>query len=998
MPNFPGTINNDVINGSAFDDTIHDGFGGNDTIDGKEGSDLITVTDGYDTIVGGEGDDTLIIDWATSTTNSFMGANPNAATGTFSAHYINADGRNAVVSSIENIHFFGGSGSDSVVSAGGADNLNGGVGNDVLDVGRGVTDSADGGADTDRLGINFIDRAAGISIDLNVAGNQLLIGAGLFQNFEGFTSVTGTVFNDTIRSTNAVINETLNGGDGNDAIEVRNGSDVVSGGNGTDTLIINWSASVGNSFMSANPNVATGSFSAHYNNADGRNVVVSGIERIHFFGGSGNDSIVSGGGADNLNGGDGDDTLDVGRGITDSADGGTGTDRLGINFISRESAISINLNRVGEQLLVGAGSITNFEGFTTVSGTAFNDEIRSTNSVINETLNGGDGDDLIEVRNGSDVVGGGTGTDTLLINWSASTANSFMSANPNVSTGTFSAHYNNTDGRNVVVNTIENIQFIGGSGNDNIVSAGGTDVLNGGVGNDTLDVGRGSTDNANGGSGVDRLGINLIDRLDQVSINLNLTGNQMVTGLGTIVSFEGFTTVTGSNFDDSFVTTNHDIDETINGGLGNDVIQVRNGSDVVSGGDGTDTLIINWSASTANSFMSANPNTATGSFSAHYNNADGRNVVVSAIENIQFIGGSGHDSIVSGGGTDILNGGAGNDTLDVGRGAADSANGGSGTDRLGINFIDRLAGVSIDLNLGGNQLIAGVGTISNFEGFSTVTGSNFADTIVTTNFVINETINAGLGDDVIEVRNGSDTVNGGAGTDTLIINWSASVGNSFMSANPNVPTGSFSAHYNNSDGRNVIVSEMELIRFFGGSGNDSVVTGGGNDTLNGNAGDDTLSGGGGNDILIGGAGKDTLTGGSGRDSFVFRANSDFNSTRATADVITDFGQAANERMNFAAIDANTNTGANDDFEWISTNAFSNTPGELRYVQDGGNTFVEGDTNGDGVADIVLRLNGLYTLDASNFLGVVDLQPNKEPVQIFSEFFALADDTMGQYLF
>jgi hypothetical protein len=37
------------------------------------------------------------------------------------------------------------------------------------------------------------------------------------------------------------------------------------------------------------------------------------------------------------------------------------------------------------------------------------------------------------------------------------------------------------------------------------------------------------------------------------------------------------------------------------------------------------------------------------------------------------------------------------------------------------------------------------------------------------------------------------------------------------------------------------------------------------------------------------------------------------------------------------------------------------------VHDGGNTFIEGDTDGDGVADFVIRLNGLINLVAGDFV-------------------------------
>ena len=118
-----------------------------------------------------------------------------------------------------------------------------------------------------------------------------------------------------------------------------------------------------------------------------------------------------------------------------------------------------------------------------------------------------------------------------------------------------------------------------------------------------------------------------------------------------------------------------------------------------------------------------------------------------------------------------------------------------------------------------------------------------------------------------------------------------------------------------------------------------------------------------------------MTGGDDRDVFQFRIASDFNATRGSADVITDFDQSLNERIQLNAVDANINTGTNDDFEWISSNAFSGTAGEMRYQQAGGDTFIEGDTNGDGIADIMIRLTGLYTLDATDIVGASDLQPN-----------------------
>ncbi|GMM60191.1 M10 family metallopeptidase [Novosphingobium pituita] len=159
----------------------------------------------------------------------------------------------------------------------------------------------------------------------------------------------------------------------------------------------------------------------------------------------------------------------------------------------------------------------------------------------------------------------------------------------------------------------------------------------------------------------------------------------------------------------------------------------------------------------------------------------------------------------------------------------------------------------------------------------------------------------------------------------------------------------------------------------------NVLTGGaGDDTLTGNAGADSLWGGegkdilkGGNDadILVGGAGKDTMTGGTGADHFVFAAISEFGGTTlATCDVITDFNHKQADLIDLSAIDANTANGAGDDaFAFIGTAAFHHVAGELRYASSGSTTIVQGDINGDGVADFWLALTGRMALVQADFV-------------------------------
>jgi predicted extracellular nuclease len=115
----------------------------------------------------------------------------------------------------------------------------------------------------------------------------------------------------------------------------------------------------------------------------------------------------------------------------------------------------------------------------------------------------------------------------------------------------------------------------------------------------------------------------------------------------------------------------------------------------------------------------------------------------------------------------------------------------------------------------------------------------------------------------------------------------------------------------------------------------------------GGQGADTITGSQQGDILIGHLGLDTLTGGAGVDIFRYRSIAD--STPAAPDQILDFTQG--ETIDLAQIDAIPGTPGDDAFDFIGTDAFNNIAGELRAEFDSGSTWrVQGDTDGDGVAD------------------------------------------------
>jgi serralysin len=151
----------------------------------------------------------------------------------------------------------------------------------------------------------------------------------------------------------------------------------------------------------------------------------------------------------------------------------------------------------------------------------------------------------------------------------------------------------------------------------------------------------------------------------------------------------------------------------------------------------------------------------------------------------------------------------------------------------------------------------------------------------------------------------------------------------------------------------------------GTSGNDTLNGGTGTQTLRGLAGDDMLNGGSGNDVLIGGVGKDRLTGGSGSDVFLFESIGD-SPADLGRDRITDF-QRGMDKIELSALDANSAVGGDQAFTFIGTGAFTGKAGELHQIKLNGLTVIEGDLNGDRIADFQIEFGSAVTLSASDFL-------------------------------
>jgi Ca2+-binding RTX toxin-like protein len=151
-------------------------------------------------------------------------------------------------------------------------------------------------------------------------------------------------------------------------------------------------------------------------------------------------------------------------------------------------------------------------------------------------------------------------------------------------------------------------------------------------------------------------------------------------------------------------------------------------------------------------------------------------------------------------------------------------------------------------------------------------------------------------------------------------------------------------------------------RLEGGEGGDTLHGGRGADLVRGDAGADELYGGRDNDHVIGGDGDDTLSGGQGADrlsggegsdTFAFGALAD--STVQAHDFISDLSAA--DVIDLSAIDAVASQAGDQAFHLVG--AFTHKAGELTLKFDSsiGVTLLQGDVDGDGVADLSVWIAG-----------------------------------------
>ena len=914
-----GNSLNNVIAGGAGDDAVNAMQGGHDTVTGGAGNDILTI-------------DTTVPGGATySVTDNPDGT--KSGTVDYSGSHIDFSG-------FERLSILSASG--STVISGGADDTYTFHGTNATDAGLTTVD-LDGGTDTviadfsqvtDYTVFTTMQQAGHTVFTVGGTNNQLDITNVEKLQFTGGAqsdNITGLAGDDVMNGQGG--NDTLYGGTGNDTLDGGGGDDIVYGAEGDDVI----TASIGNDnvyglggtdrlvvdYSAATAAVTGGTSSGSLTDGTSAHTVsFTGIENFSVTTGAGNDSVTFTSGDNLIQLSGGDDFVNAGT-STGFYDGGTGIDGVSADLSASSAAIQWNL--VANTTANTPATFTRFEYFGTLTTGSGSDTIVTGLGNHDETVNSGDGNDTVKVFGGSDTVNGGLGDDGLIVDYSDATS---------AITGGLGNGYltDGTSAHTVSFSGVEYFNITTGSGDDTIQTGAERDTVSLGAGNDFVNIGATTIgDTADGGTGTDGISADL----SAFSNNMlwNLVTNTF-SGIGTFTNFEYFGTLSMGAGNDLIVSGLGSHDETINAGDGNDSVKVFGGSDNVSGGLGSDTLVVDYSDSV---------NAITGGVGNGYftDGAATHTVNFTGIERFDITTGGANDSVTTGTGNDVVHAGGGADQVDVGSGN-DTADGGDGIDRISADL--SAAAGAIVWNLLANAYSGPIGSFTNFEYFGTISTGSGNDTIVSGTGVHDETINAGGGDDTIKVFGGSDTVNGDTGNDTLIADYSDAV---------NAVTGGAGNGYftDGSGAHTVNFTGIEAFDVTGGASNDVLTGGTGNDRFFGNDGADQLTGGGGDDYLDGGAGVDTMTGGTGNDVYLVdmvgdqvieNANEGVDEIRTTLATF-DLASVANvENLTF------TGTG-NADLRGNSGNNIvtGNNGDDLFRLQDGGNDTAYGGDGNDG---------------------------------------------------
>lgn len=488
-----------VVNGGNGDDTLDSGDG-NDTFNGQAGTDTVTYSD----------PGTVAPD------NGYTAAGPvvvdlAAGTGTGMGNDTFTDVQNVTGSEFGDT--LTGNALDNVID--GAD------GNDVIDGAAGddtLTGGADGPTDADAVGGNdtFLEGtgdngadtvtggdsgAAGDTVDLRGRTAALYVAPGVAASSgEGGCPLGAGCEGDTYATSNENYllgsgADTFVGSGTGETVRPGAGDDTVGGGAGFDYLDL--SDVAGPATFDMITGTATGNGTDTFTAVEG------------FIGTAGNDTVLSddaSGVPGDFIGGDGIDTVDASAstaGVVIALAAYTGAPPDVENAIGGSGPDTITGNVLNN-------SLWGNDGADVITAGAGNDFVEG--GLGNDTLTDGGGADRLSYRNAPagvdvDVVNGfaegGDGSDTLAGGWEIVLGSNF---NDTITGGQSSVDVPNRlkgfGGSDQLFGTNSTDVLAGGAGNDGLRGGGGDDILKGAAGDDLL-LGSAGDDLLNGGRGED---------------------------------------------------------------------------------------------------------------------------------------------------------------------------------------------------------------------------------------------------------------------------------------------------------------------------------------------------------------------------------------------------------------------------------------------------------------------------------------------------------------
>lgn len=431
---------------------------------------------------------------------------------------------------------------------------------------------------------------------------------------------------------------------------------------------------------------------------------------------------------------------------------------------------------------------------------------------------------------------------------------------------------------------INQINALGGTGNDYLHTGSGNDRLTGGTGDDDLSGGGGDdvfvvtaggymtsgdgNDTIDGGSGVDRLQVDAASTGSVWQVGITDYGPasySLTAGAGGTARFTQSRTIQNDNSpsyvrEDTATTSRVETFRftgsstpagdpyTIGGG---DTVVRPSGEDRLTVGDlsGTDmTGLIEFDGGADNDWLDA----------------------LVAVNQINAVGGTGADRLWAGSGNDTLSGGDGNDWL-IGGNGANVLNGGAGTDTA--DYSGAIQGVRIDLN-DGTVTNNGYGQIDTLIGIENLTGGAFNDVLVGQGG--DNVLTGGAGADYLIGLAGNDTLDGGTGAanslqgglgdDLYIVRASGDsliefAGEGIDTVQTTLAVFRLGTHF-----ENLTYIGSGAFAGLGNAADNRIIGGGGGSTLLGYEGNDYLS--------TGSAAPSTLIGGLGDDVYVVYSSGD----------------------------------------------------------------------------------------------------------------------------